>query len=421
MHETLQVASAFAQTLWVTRAAQNRAGFDRWQSKRLAAWLRNDLSKVDYYAGVKPVLSALPIVDKHSLMAEFEAFNLGRITARTGWDAFRTTGDIDGISIGASTGTSGNRSLYAITPAERFRWLGTILAKTIPGFLFRPERVAILLPQASVLYEAANGTGRIVLRFFDLRDGPESWLTTLEAFDPTTIVAPPRVLRFLAEHSDRLSPRRLFAGGETLDPMDRIIIENRYDLTLGQIYMASEGLLGVSCKCGNLHLAEDANYFEFEPLGDGLVSPLITGFQRRFQIMARYRMNDLLRLSSKVCACGSPLRIVDEIVGRMDDAFVFRRPAGLDVLITPDVLRNAVLDVSRDITDFRIQRTGRDAILLTLHPGLAPSLAQQAKQALSQQFSCRGLSPNIDIRQDPMDYETGPKLRRIENRFQEDI
>ena len=41
--------------------------------------------------------------------------------------------------------------------------------------------------------------GRIVLGAFDLRDRMDGWIDRLAAFRPDTIVAPPKVLRLLAE------------------------------------------------------------------------------------------------------------------------------------------------------------------------------------------------------------------------------
>ena len=212
-----QIAAAFTQTLWTTRAGQTRDDFERWQARTLQHWLARDLPAVDFYRSAPPRLEALPVIDKAAVMADFAAFNRGRITAEEGWRAYETTGSHAGVSIGASTGTSGNRALYAITPAEQHRWLGTILAKALPRFLLGPERVAVILPQNSALYDGANRSRLLRLRFLDLRQGLERLLPELEAFAPTTIVAPPRVLRHLAEHAKRLSPRRLFAGAETLD------------------------------------------------------------------------------------------------------------------------------------------------------------------------------------------------------------
>ena len=410
MSARIQTLAAYLTTLRVGR--MSRPAFERWQSRQLTRWLTHDLRSVDFYRDCAPRLDALPIIDKGVVMARYDAFNRARITAEAGWAALAGPGQIDGIRIGASTGTSGNRTLYAVTAGESHRWLGTILAKAIPGFLFCSERVAVILPQSSALYDGANQTGRIRLKFFDLRAGPESWTPDLLAFDPTTLVAPPRVLRHLAGTAPQLKPRRIFSAAEALDPVDRQTIETHFAVKLGQIYMASEGLFGVSCAHGRLHLAEDANHFEFEPVGDGLVSPLVTGFRRTFQIMARYRMNDLLRLSATACPCGSPLRVIDEVVGRLDDAFAFGA-----VLVTPDVMRNAVLDAARRIDDFRILREDESRVTLVLRPDVSGHDAEAAAQALSGIFTKRGLRVSIDTSRAPLTFEAGRKLRRVENRW----
>jgi putative adenylate-forming enzyme len=421
MSGRFQTGIAFAETLWSCRSGRSRQAFEDWQKRRLDGWLRHSLPKVDFYRDAPPHLDQLPVIDKAIVMSQFEAFNRARITTEAGWQALETGGEINGINIGASTGTSGNRGLYAITPAERFRWLGTILAKTLPGFPWHLERVAIILPQSSSLYESPARLRQLQLRFFDLRHGISSWLDDLETFDPTTIVAPPRVLRYLAETSDRLSPRKLYAGAETLDPVDRGIAEQRFGVPLGQIYMATEGLFAVTCTHGRLHLAEDANYFEFEPVANGLVTPLVTGFRRDFQIMARYRMNDLLRLSPEPCTCGSPLQAVDEVVGRMDDIFIFTDTTGVEVPVTPDVLRNAVLDASREISDFRLMQEEDGSVTLVLPPELPDASAEAARSALGNTFSAQGLAPAISLRRENLPLESTRKLRRVECRVKRQV
>ena len=419
MMARLQAVLAYLGALRVHR--MSRPAFERWQARQVAGWLARDLRQVDFYAGFAPGfdaasgLSALPVIDKAQVMARFEDFNRGRITAPQGWQALAGSGQIGDVSLGASTGTSGNRMLYAVTPAERFRWLGIMLAKAIPLFFLRKERVAVILPQGSALYDGANTALRMRLQFFDLRLGPETWADALVAFAPTLIIAPPRVLRHLTEAGLSLAPRRIFAAAETLDPVDRRVIEAGFAQPLGQIYMATEGLFGVSCRHGRLHLAEDAALFEFEPVGEGLVSPLVTGFRRSFQIMARYRMNDLLRLSDAPCPCGSPLRVVQEVVGRMDDAFAFGA-----VLITPDVLRNAVLDAAREIDDFRLCRDGPLHVTLTLKPDLPPQIAEAARQAVLAILVRRGLAVTVDLCRAPLALDPGRKLRRVENIWQGD-
>jgi phenylacetate-CoA ligase len=179
--------------------------------------------------------------------------------------------------------------------------------------------------------------------------------------------------------------------------------------------MATEGLFGVGCAHGTLHLAEDVVAFEWEPAGEtGLVTPLVTDFTRRTQVMARYRMNDLLRLSNRPCACGSPLQPVALIEGRQDDVFHLRSLSGSTLrMITPDVIRNAVVDADRRILDYRVVQTGADTLDLQLASDLPGQAAQAASQALGLAVTRAGVGP-ITIRLTsglhvPMDR----KLRRV--------
>ncbi|MEO5755574.1 MAG: CoF synthetase, partial [Mesorhizobium sp.] len=286
---------SFAVTQWVSR--KSRKGFERWQARTLRRWLDRDLPRAPFYGKAPQELGDLPIVDKALLMENFERFNIAGVSARDAWAAASTDGRLGELTVGASTGTSGNRGLFVISEGEKYRWLGTILAKTITDLLWRRQRVAVILPQNTGLYDSAAKSGRIDLRFFDLRLGPEHWRTALEDFAPTVIIAPPKMLRHFAANRFKLGPLRVFSSAETLDPVDRPPIEAFFRCPLDQIYMATEGLFAVTCRQGGLHLAEDSVFFEFEPAGDGLVTPLVTAFRRQTQIMARYRMNDLLRLS----------------------------------------------------------------------------------------------------------------------------
>nr|WP_240335588.1 CoF synthetase [Pseudotabrizicola algicola] len=388
---------AFVRTLWVSRR-RARADFLRWQDKVYARWRRRDVPRVAFYAGRQD----LPVVDKAVLMADFAAFNRAGITAEQGWAAFAGSRRIGRFTVGASTGTSGNRGLFVISEAERFQWLGVMLAKALPDVWRRRHRVAVILPLHTALYDSAAQSRMLRLSFHDLNGDWAVWAEEVRRANPTVIVAPPKVLVWLAAQGG-VRPERVFAAAETLDPPDRAAIEAGFGVTLGQIYMATEGLLGVSCAHGRLHLAEDVVRFEFEPVGD-LVSPVISSFTRRTQILARYRMNDLLRLSDRPCACGSPLLAVDEVVGRADDVFRFG-----DVQITPDVLRNAVLDADRRITDFRLEQRGAGVVVLSLPDETGMEAAACALRGL---FAARGVAVAVRAEVVPLRPDAR-KLRRV--------
>lgn len=410
---------ALALTLsafWRTRARaarlRTRAQLMDWQSKQLSRFLKRTAPSVRAYSEEpgRP-LSDYPVMDKASLMANFDRYNTPGITADEGWRAYDGTGRIGRFSIGASTGTSGNRGLYVVSDAERYLWLGTLLAKALPDLLSQRYRVAVMLPRSSRLYDAANESGRLALKFFDLADGLESQFAAVAAFKPTVLVAPPHALLALARADLPLAPQHVFSGAEVLDPADRSDIEARFALTVREIYMATEGLFGVACAQGTLHLCEDCVAFEWEPAG-GVSSSLVTDFTRRTQMMIRYRMNDLLRLREAPCACGSPLQAVSEIIGRSDDTFDLQTANGARVLVTPDVIRNAVVGADWAITDFRVVQTGPQTVSLAL-PVQNAALLPVAAGSLSALFRRFGANPEISAEATHLAPPQGGKLRRV--------
>ncbi|WP_217576754.1 F390 synthetase-related protein [Mesorhizobium sp. GbtcB19] len=413
MNGLAEAVGSFALTRWVSR--KSRPDFERWQATALRRFLDRDLPRAPFYRHAPTRLADLPVTDKALLIGRFEDFNIHGLTATQAWAVLARDGRAGALTVGASTGTSGNRGLFVISEAEKYRWLGAILAKAAPDLFWRGMRVAVILPQNTGLYDSARKSRLIKLAFFDLTVGPESWRGALEAFDPTVIIAPPKILRYFAAENFQLRPKRVFSSAETLDPVDRPVIENFFRLPLDQIYMATEGLFAVTCRQGGLHLAEDSVFFEFEPAGEGLVAPLVTAFRRRTQIMARYRMNDLLRLSKEPCGCGSPLRCVDEIVGRMDDVFRLASANG-PILVTPDVLRNAVLNADRRIDDFRLVQTGPDRVELRLPPTLADDAAAAAHHAVRALLEIRKAAAIVTLVRASLPLETGRKLRRVEYR-----
>ena len=415
----LQAVFAFWRTRSLARRLRERSDVERWRQARLDRFLRRTLPGVPFYANYRgAALGELPVMDKVTLLANFEQLNRAGVTlaeARAALDQGQER--VRGLIVGQSTGTSGNRGVFVISEAERFTWLGVILAKALPDVLWARHRVALVLPGFGQLYASAAETGRLALRFFDLALGLGHWRDDLRAFDPDTIVAPPKILRALAE-AGGLLPRHVFSGAEVLDPLDRAVIEAGFGAKVREIYMATEGLFGVGCPEGVLHLAEDAVAFEWEkvPGSPDLVAPLITDFTRSTQVMARYRMNDLLQLRHEPCCCGSPLQPVAAIEGRQDD--VFHLSGG--ILVTPDILRNAVVDADRRIQDFRIVQTGEAAIALTLAADLAPEAAAAAAEALRRALAKIGAA-QVEIRLAsglalPLDC----KLRRVRREWRQE-
>ena len=383
-------ARAYALARWRERTLRTREAIARYQARRLRALGRHLAATIPFHAGIDPERpERWPVVDKATLLARFAEFNVAGVTL----DAARTAlarGDarIGDLTLGCSTGTSGNRGYFVVSEAERFVWLGTLLAKALPDALWRRHRVALALPGFSRLYGAAGGGSRVSLGLFDLAEGVDGWAERFARFAPDTVVAPPKVLRLLAERRLLARGTTVFSAAEVLDPVDAGPIAQATGAAVRQIYMATEGLFGVSCRHGTLHLAEDAVAFEWEAEG-ALVKPVVTDFTRRAQAMARYRMNDLLRLSDASCPCGSAFQAVAAVEGRADDLFLLG-----GVTVTPDVLRNALLDADRRVDDFRITQTGAREVAVVLPPGID---GEAVRRALETALKRLGTSAAITV------------------------
>ncbi|MCA8902770.1 MAG: hypothetical protein KDA53_16135 [Hyphomonas sp.] len=410
-----QTLAAFLKAKRRANRARDRQSLEALQARLLMAFLQGPAADVPAFAAFRgQPLAQWPVMDKAALMAGFEAYNRLGMTAAEGWAHLAAGTAPTGYSVGASTGTSGNRGLYIVSEAERYRWLGVMLARALPDVLRTRHRVAVVLPASSRLYDAANESGRLRLKFFDLARGIDAQFAPLAEFDPSVIVAPPKFLRALAESGTPVSPVRIFSGAEVLDDEDRRIIEARFGITLREIYMATEGLLGISCDKGMLHLLEDHIAFEFEPVDAerGLVTPLITDFSRRTQVMIRYRMNDILELSPEPCACGLPHQAVRRVHGRCDDIFELAGRDGSSVRVTPDVIRNAVVRADPSIHDFRVVRQDASNVRLIL-PLEAAGALEAARNGLAKLFGEAGAIVEVTASAETLLPPTDHKLRRV--------
>jgi hypothetical protein len=87
------------------------------------------------------------------------------------------------------------------------------------------------------------------------------------------------------------------------------------------------------------------------------------------------------------------------------------------ILVTPDILRNAVLKADRRIDDFRLIQTAPDAVELRLAPDLADDAASAALAAVRALLALRQATVSVDLVRAPLPLETSRKLRRVECRL----
>jgi putative adenylate-forming enzyme len=304
-----------------------------------------------------------------------------------------------------------------ISSHERSLWLGSILARCLPDFPWTKHRVAVMLATGNDLYKTANASGRLVFRFFDLKQGLESHATALTDFSPDVLIAPPKAVRILADASVRLKLKYIFTGGDVLDPLDATPIKNWFGVRPRSIYQATEGFLGVACNYGLIHLNEDDMLFEEEPIvgHPNHFVPIITDLRRRAQAMIRYRLNDVLVKLPGQCKCGSPLVALQRVEGRCDDILSFESASGEGTIqVMPEALRAVILDADRSLSDFRLVQKTATILELQLTSGTSKPLVKKIISELSDYLVKVGGTEKIEIEIvlgiEKINYQ---KLRRI--------
>ncbi|MDC7122465.1 hypothetical protein OMK64_13070 [Cellulomonas fimi] len=384
------------------RTFAHRAALEAWQDRHLRRVLRLAPRRYAFYAGTTPrTLTDLPVVDKADVLARFADLNVRGVgldeclaaarSAERGRD-FGTT--LRGLSVGLSSGTTGRQTAFLTSAAERDRWAGEVLARTLPEGLLAGARVTLVLRAGGPLYESVDG-GRVSFRFVDLALDEGRLLDEIRAADPTVLVAPPSVLVAVARADLGLRPQRVLSVAEVLDPHDAAVVEDGLGVRVDQVYQAAEGFLGASCRHGRLHLAEDLVVVEREDVGGGRFVPVVTDLFRSSQAVLRRRVGDVLVPDEDPCPCGSPMLAVREIVGRSDDVLWLARAGAAGAVpgsFHPDFVRAAVLAVP-EVDDFRVDQTATDVLRLAVEPATA---FDAARRSLERALADSGLTvPSI--------------------------
>nr|WP_019421227.1 F390 synthetase-related protein [Paenibacillus sp. OSY-SE] len=419
------------------RRWSSREALERWQHRNVVKQLRRIVPHSPFFRerlGELPLEQwrDMPIMNKSTMMEHFDTLNTVGIRKE---DAFAValaaeesrnfTPEWNGITVGMSSGTSGNRGLFLVSAQERMAWSGAMLAKALPGSVLARERIALFLRADSNLYGSVSKR-RLQFAFFDLLAPFGEHVKRLNAYAPTLLVAPPSMLRMLADALAQgqiaIHPRKLFAAAEVLDPLDEAIISAAFKQPVHQIYQCTEGFLGITCEHGTLHLNEDLVCIEKEWLNkhSRKFTPVITDFRRLTQPMIRYRLDDVLTERNEPCPCGSPFTALECIEGRHDDMFYM--PSLLDGTLTmvfPDFIRRAIMSASSKIEHYAAVQHAPQHITVALqvpveHRAECERNIAQELSKLCEIVHCA--APDItftDWKQPP----AGHKLRRIERKF----
>lgn len=375
------------------RRFTERPMLEAWQARKLKQFRRKVLRKSPWFRRwLTQPFACWPQMDKALMMTHFDEMNTGglqqdillacALKAEQSRD-FRP--QVGRFSVGLSSGTSGRRGLFVVSPAEQQLWAGTLLAKVLPDGLFAGERVALFLRADNNLYQSVNNRW-LSLTFYDLLAEFKPQLALLQTQNPTLIVAPAQVLRALAleVRAGRLTlnVKKVISVAEVLEARDRTLLEQVFG-NVGEIYQATEGFLAVTCNHGTLHLNEEFIHVEPEWLDARRFIPLITDFTRRTQPIVRYRLDDVLTVRDTPCPCGSAALAISHIEGRQDDQLLLPDAEGDMQIIFADACSRVLATVLPLAADYRLRQTGKCSLVLYVEgDGVVLNACQSALEGL---------------------------------------
>lgn len=308
-----------------------------------------------------PILSKREIIDAgesiHAPMAKWRGVK-GRTSGTTG------------------TSLEGYRTHHSVLREAAFitrqlQWAGYKTGE--PRVWLRGDEI-VPLPDTQPPYWRFNrAENMLMMSSFHLSEqNAPHYLEELEKFDPVLIQAYPTSIAYLAKwlqnHDRAYNGKRLrgiVTSSETLSDDQRKTVEKTMNCRVFDWYGSFERVAAIgTCEFGNHHIQEDYGYTELIPLDDGSHEIIGTGFDNSLMPLIRYRSVDSVILGDPdyVCPCGRTFRIVDKVLGRLDDT-IFTVDGKAHVM--PDFIFGGVAH----LVEAQIIQDRLDAIRLRVVPG----------------------------------------------------
>lgn len=377
---------------------KQRADLEAYQLKQLEKFKQRVLTKSPYFRQfINRPFETWPLMNKQLMMAHFDQMNTAHLNchsllalAQQSEQRRDFSAKMGKFSVGLSSGTSGQRGLFVVSPKEQQIWAGGILAKMLPRGLWTKERVALFLRADNHLYHSTN-SNRLTFRFYGLFDNFKNQIQLLNEYQPTIIVAPAQVLRALA--TEKLNgqlaadPVLVISAAEVLEEQDKKLLKQVFK-QVAEVYQATEGFLAATCPLGTLHLNEEFIYIEPQWIDENRFTPLITDFTRETQPIVRYQLDDILVRRSTPCQCGRQGMAISHIEGRCDDQLLLTDQYGNPLTIFADYCSRVIANTLPLTSDYRlIQHTDH---CIELVGCCSKAQLSQCQQALNDHFIQQG-------------------------------
>ena len=403
---------------------KSRTQISDYQKSKLELFAKNVLSKSKYYLPYfnekKFEWEHVPNMNKDLFMANFDSINTQNITLtnamQVALEAENTRNfksEINGITVGLSTGTSGKRGIFLVSEDERALWVALVMHRVIKPKLFKKQKVAFFLRANSNLYSSVESK-LFEFKYFDIFKPMPKLLEELNQYQPEIIASQPSILNEIAlavqNNSIQIQPIQIISFAEVLHENDKLFVEQTFNLKIKEVYQCTEGFLGVCCAHGTMHLNEDFVKIDQEWIDNAHFYPIVTDFSRHSQPVVKYKMNDVLKIKKTPCACGSSLMAIEKIIGRDDDVLIFN-----GIKIFPDLIARRIALKTNAFTRYTITQVSAHQLEIGIECELKDFeiLQSQLEIVLNTLFLENGISAIEYVFKNEIAHIQGNKLRKI--------
>ena len=383
-------------------------------------------------------LADLPPVSKAQLMPHFDRWVTDPAVTYQAAEAFaadraRIGALLDGHwAVWKTSGTSGEMGLFvhdrhALGVYEALfatrAWPAVAATPAALGLVSHGARMACVLANEDHFAGIATWRQQArmypwlapLMRDFSVMTPMPALIQQLNAWDPGQLVAYPSVLSLLAEAREqgrlRIAPGIVIAGGETLEPTDRVRIERAFGARVLNVYACSEAdYVAFGCDHGWLHVNQDWMILEpvdraYRPVDPGTASHtvLLTNLANRAQPVIRYDLHDSVTVKPEPCPCGSPLAAI-RVEGRRNEVLRFTDAGGLEIKVLPLAIGSAVERVG-GLRQYQLVQTAADAVSIRVSakPDADPALVgRAAAQTVRAYLAAQGAGAvKVGVAQEP--------------------
>ena len=359
------------------RIAKELARHDHWTREELKQFQHQELSRlvkyaVKYspfykrlYAGISldelPKLDQLPVIDKRIMMDNFDQFvtnpqlklaDLQKHLATISRDEYY----LNKYRVLTTAGSSG---LVGVFVQNRSEWSTGIAAQIRAGqyagiraqFPNRLKSSVIISSNprhSSWRSMATTNIGQIILQQLYATEPIDTLAAKLNDFQPQTLSGYTSILALLAteqlEGRLRIRPRHIQVSAEVFTADMAQKMGKAWGVKPFNVYGATEVMV-IGATCTNykgMHAFEDLAIIEVvdehnKPVPDGTRGHkiLITNLYNYTQPIIRYELSDMITMSTEVCPCGRPFRLIRDIEGRSDDILFLEGTGSKSVPVHP--------------------------------------------------------------------------------------